>query len=122
MTKAKLYSDLLVCLDLGQALLNPDHRGTNNQPIEVGDVGFMQSGRFITVFNVFKPASDPIHEEFGVPDGFQPLVARSVSTFVKPPGLRASQTVRREDGSSRLGDEPGERVTIYQYITFGHLP
>ena len=55
----------------GHALWDPNPG--DQDPVEVGDVGFIRQGHFHRVFNALLPANHPSHERFGVPEGHEPL-------------------------------------------------
>ena len=56
----------------GHALWEPRPRKPD-RPVQVGDVGFIRTGKFHRLFNALLPADDPSHE-LGVPEYHQPLV------------------------------------------------
>ncbi|KAF5347511.1 hypothetical protein D9758_014534 [Tetrapyrgos nigripes] len=80
-----LYSQQLLCEGHGYPLLDPephligeelraDFRKAYEEGVRVGDLGLVEiSGNFKFIFNVFKPADDPINTVHGVPPDFQPL-------------------------------------------------
>ena len=57
----------------GHALWGPGPRNPD-QPVQVGDVGFIRRGKFYRFFNALLPADDPSHQELGVPEYHEPLV------------------------------------------------
>jgi hypothetical protein len=56
----------------GHALWAPGPKDPN-RPVQVGDVGFIRTGKFHRLFNALLPADDPSHER-GVPEYHEPLV------------------------------------------------
>ena len=61
----------------GYALWEPGpenlHPGAVDLAVEVGDVGYVSEGRFCRLFNVFLPADDPSHYNYGVPEYHEQL-------------------------------------------------
>jgi hypothetical protein len=56
----------------GHALWEPDP-GNLYPAVKVGDVGYIREGKFHRLFNVFLPAEDESHTDFGVPEHHEPL-------------------------------------------------
>ena len=56
----------------GHALWVPSSGGLYSA-VEVGDVGFIREGCFHRLFNVLLPKDHPSHENFGVPEHYEPL-------------------------------------------------
>lgn len=56
----------------GHALWEPSP-GELYGPVAIGDVGFIRAGKFHRIFNALLPHDDPTHENFGTPDGHEPL-------------------------------------------------
>ncbi|KAF8265480.1 hypothetical protein EI94DRAFT_1588721 [Lactarius quietus] len=64
----------------GHALWEPSP-GDPNDVVGVGDVGYINQGKFHRLFNIMLPADHPSHESFGVPDNheqFRPRVPRHI--------------------------------------------
>ena len=59
----------------GHALWDPSSGGLYTA-VEVGDVGFIRQGKFHRLFNVLLPRGHSSHENFGVPEHYEPLVTR----------------------------------------------
>ena len=79
--------------ELGLALFHP---GMDN-PIAIGDVGFIHEGKFKRFFNTFCPPTDPINVA-GTPAGFEPvpLVNRCVNCDdAYSPGVFGSKGVTK---------------------------
>ena len=57
----------------GHALWEPGP-GNLYPAVEVGDVGYIQEGKFHRLFNALLPAEDESHVDFGVPDYHEPLI------------------------------------------------
>ena len=70
----------------GHALWDPEPTNTD-RPVQVGDVGFIRTGKFHRLFNALLPADDPSHE-FGVPEDHEPLAPSLSAHIVK--GTRSS--------------------------------
>ena len=58
----------------GHALWEPSPPSLDN-PVEIGDVGFVREGRFHRLFNALLSADHPSHQ-FGVPEYHEPLVLK----------------------------------------------
>jgi hypothetical protein len=56
----------------GHALWEPSP-GELFPAVEVGDVGFIREGKFHRLFNSLLPANHPSHQNFGVPEHYEPL-------------------------------------------------
>ncbi|OCH93714.1 hypothetical protein OBBRIDRAFT_724385 [Obba rivulosa] len=69
-----VYATQLYQLNQGLPLWEPEP--THNGHALLGDVGFVQEGRFYRFFNTLRPANDDANR-FGVPEGFRPLVLPS---------------------------------------------
>jgi hypothetical protein len=60
--------------DCGYALWDPSPSpGELYDTVEVGDVGIIRDGCFRRLFNVLLPGDHPSHQNFGVPEYYQPL-------------------------------------------------
>ena len=57
----------------GHALWQPSPSKPNN-PVEIGDVGFIRNGKFHRLFNALLAADHPSHRTFGVPEYHVPLI------------------------------------------------
>ena len=51
-------------------------------PVEVGDVGFIQEGRFYRLFNVLLSADHPSHKS-GVPEYHEPLIPKLTNHVIR---------------------------------------
>ena len=75
--------------DFGYPLWQPDP-GVGNEPVAVGDVGFIHMGRFIPLFNVLLDADNQSHKGFGVPADHKPFLADAPNHIVRatcPPNM-----------------------------------
>jgi hypothetical protein len=70
-------------------------------PVEVGDVGFIDRGRFYRLFNVLLPHDDP-SQIFGVPEHYEQLVPDihplSLQGSLGPNDLRSREVTVVSDG------------------------
>jgi hypothetical protein len=57
----------------GHALWEPSP-GELYPAVEIGDVGFIREGKFHRLFNALLPADHPSHQNFGVPEHYEPLL------------------------------------------------
>ena len=67
----KVYAQELLRRSHGFPLWYPEP--TKFEEVEIGDVGFINEGRFYRLFNACREKHDPINKGNGVPDGFVPL-------------------------------------------------
>ena len=56
----------------GHALWEPSPSNPD-EPVQVGDVGFIRRGKFHRLFNALLPEDDKSHEKRGVPEHHEPL-------------------------------------------------
>ena len=68
---ACIYAEQLRMHGHGEPLWQPEPRPEDGEVL-IGDVGFIEDGRFYRLFNARFPADHPINVD-GVPDGFVPL-------------------------------------------------
>jgi hypothetical protein len=68
-----VYRDHLSALSHGPALWNPNPNKKIYNDVSIGDVGYMQEGAFIRMFNVTMPSYHPSNEVLGVPEDYDPL-------------------------------------------------
>ncbi|EIN11258.1 hypothetical protein PUNSTDRAFT_131428 [Punctularia strigosozonata HHB-11173 SS5] len=66
MAAAEVYAQQLYRLGHGLSAWEPEHE------VQIGDVGFIQDGRFIKLFNATRAENDPC-QRLGVPPYFTPL-------------------------------------------------
>lgn len=69
-TPSSSYAETLVSQGYGLPLWFPEPGKQGD--VEIGDVGFVNEGRFIRLFNAMLPATDPVNAG-GVPDDFTVL-------------------------------------------------
>lgn len=67
----QIYAEQLIPRGYGLPLWKPEPPRSGEH--EIGDVGFLQNGRFCRLFNSMKSPDDPVNI-LGVPEGFKPLV------------------------------------------------
>lgn len=87
-----IYAEQLRELQRGHPLHHPEPRPEG--PVEIGDVGYTKDGAFRRLFNVSRPANDPV-QRFGVPEDFVQLDMGAIDTFdaVLEPGPLHSRTI-----------------------------
>jgi hypothetical protein len=68
-----VYRDQLASLSLGIALWNPNPQKTIYNNVSIGDVGYLQEGTFIRMFNVMLPWGHPSNQTLGDPERFASL-------------------------------------------------
>ncbi|KAI5121739.1 hypothetical protein M0805_009029 [Coniferiporia weirii] len=96
----ELYSNKLSHLDLGYALFEPNPNGDYDM-VRVGDVGYIEGGKFEKFFNAFYPADDPANDGSDIPAGFEPIretFRRTGRLETLTPGVRQSTGVRTIGG------------------------
>ena len=105
MSTHRTYAKQLEILGYGYALYEPNPMDDYDR-VRVGDVGYIQKGKFMKLFNIFEPLDDagnPINRN--VPDLFEPLPEefREISSLEPlSPGVFKSKSVRRIGGSLEL--------------------
>ncbi|KAF8267199.1 hypothetical protein EI94DRAFT_67557 [Lactarius quietus] len=85
----------------GHALWEPSP-GDPNDVVGVGDVGYINQGKFHRLFNILLPADHPSHENFGVPDNheqFRPRIPRHIIPGILRPNnfFSAGVTLESDD-------------------------
>lgn len=75
-----VYAKHLYASLLGYTLWSPEIEGTNGLEVKIEDVGFLQEGKFIRIFNVTFHTHHEDHVKFGVADGHEPLDIKTVQT------------------------------------------
>jgi hypothetical protein len=68
-----VYRDQLAALSLGIALWDPNPQKTIYNNVSIGDVGYLQEGTFIRMFNVMLPWDHPSNQTLGDPEQFESL-------------------------------------------------
>jgi hypothetical protein len=68
-----VYQDQLTALSQGLALWNPSPPKEIYDRVSIGDVGYLQEGTFIRMFNVMLPWDHPSNHRLGVPEAYEPL-------------------------------------------------
>jgi hypothetical protein len=68
-----VYRDQLTSLSQGLALWDPTPPKDIYDNVSIGDVGYVQGGRFIRMFNVMLPWDDPSNKKLGEPDPYESL-------------------------------------------------
>ena len=77
-----IYREQLSSLYHGLALWNPKpveslHRQPNH--VSIGDVGYLDNGAFMRMFDVTLPCDDPSNTLLGTPDKYEPIELGNVS-------------------------------------------
>jgi hypothetical protein len=70
---SNVYLDQLAALSLGLALWNPSLPKSIYNNVSIGDVGYLQEGTFIRMFNVMLPWDHPSNGILGIPEPYEPL-------------------------------------------------
>jgi hypothetical protein len=68
-----VYQKHLSFLSHGLALWHPSPLERIYDRVSIGDVGYIDEGAFIRMFNVTRPWDDPSNGNFGNPDQYEPL-------------------------------------------------
>jgi hypothetical protein len=108
-----IYTNQLRVYRRGHPLYHPEPP-EGEIPVQIGDVGYTKQGAFCRLFNVCRPANDPIHRELGVPEGFQPLDMGRILTYGQElePGPLHGETI------SRTNFDIGAHAHGYAHLRF----
>ena len=68
-----VYRDELTSLSHGLALWNPNPPKDIYNNVSIGDVGYLQKGTFIRMYNVMLPWDHPSNRTLGIPEPYEPL-------------------------------------------------
>jgi hypothetical protein len=68
-----VYQKHLSFLSQGLALWSPNPLENIYDRVSIGDVGYIDEGAFIRMFNVIRPSDDPSNGNYGEPDHYEPL-------------------------------------------------
>jgi hypothetical protein len=68
-----VYRDQLSALSLGLALWNTNPQRNLYSHVTIGDVGYLQDGTFIRMFNVMLPWDDLLNRTLGQPETYEIL-------------------------------------------------
>jgi hypothetical protein len=68
-----VYRDQLTALSQGLALWNPSPPKKIYNNVSIGDVGYLQEGTFIRMFNVMLPWDHPSNRTIGHPEPYESL-------------------------------------------------
>lgn len=92
----------------GHALWEPSH-GDLYPPVEIGDVGFIREGKFHRLFNALLPGDHPSHQNFGVPEHYEPLqlnMSRHIDTgTLSPNNFRSKYVMAVPSGAGVFASE-----------------
>ena len=72
-TPSNVYWNQLLALSHGIALWNPNPPNKIFNNVSIGDVGYLQEGTFIRMFNVMLPWNHPSNRTFGDPEPYESL-------------------------------------------------
>lgn len=90
----------------GHALWEPDPGELyNHRSVEIGDVGFIRDGKFHRIFNALLPHDHPTHQNFGTPEGHEPLqigIEKHIDIGELSPNDFCSRTVSRVSGGLNI--------------------
>ena len=78
-----VYQDQLSDLSQGVALWIPSPPRSLYNCVSIGDVGYLQEGTFIRMFNVMLPYDDPSNQTLGKPEPYDPLDCGPFSNILK---------------------------------------
>jgi hypothetical protein len=70
---SKVYQDQMTTLSYGLALWNPSPPKEIYDKVSIGDVGYLQEGSFIRLFNVMLPWSHESNRTLGEPEPYESL-------------------------------------------------
>ena len=70
---SNVYQDQLSSPSQGLALWNPKPPKDIHDRVSIGDVGYLQEGTFIRMFNVMLPWDDLSNGTLGHPDPYEPV-------------------------------------------------
>jgi hypothetical protein len=73
MSHFNVYRDQLASLSQGIALWNPPPLKDVYDKVSIGDVGYLQDGSFVRMFNVMLPWDDPSNATLGDPEEYESL-------------------------------------------------
>ena len=82
-TPSNVYRDQLSALSRGIALWNPNPPKDIYNNVSIGDVGYLQEGTFIRMFNVMLPWDHPSNKTLGNPTPFESLDCGPFSSTLK---------------------------------------
>lgn len=111
-----VYQKHLSFLSQGFALWSPNPLGSIYDRVSIGDVGYIDEGAFVRMFNVILPWDDPSNRNFGQPDEYEPLQFHGNAirrTTFDAKDHCSSSVFRGEYANSALATspEPAGRIT-----------
>ncbi|PIL25477.1 hypothetical protein GSI_13367 [Ganoderma sinense ZZ0214-1] len=83
----EVYTKLLFKRVHGYPLWEPEP--TQSGEVLIGDVGYVLDGGFYRLFNATLPADHPVHAQYGVPNGHEPLNLPDILRHHRPHALQA---------------------------------
>jgi hypothetical protein len=98
-----IYQEQLSSTSHGLALWKPNPEGLYHQ-VSIGDVGYVDEGAFIRMFNVTLPCDDKSNKTFGDPFHYDLLPSDSFTTRSETFGTldHYSRGVSREDNAHNI--------------------
>jgi len=116
-----IYQEQLSSINHGLALWKPNPEGLYGR-VSIGDVGYMNEGAFIRMFNVTLPWDDESNKTFGDPFHYEPLSSKSFTirseTFGKSDHY--SRGVFREDNAHNIHAKTPDQAEGVTYECLGH--
>ncbi|KAI5121737.1 hypothetical protein M0805_009028 [Coniferiporia weirii] len=111
----ELYSNKLTSLYLGYALFEPNPHGIYDM-VRVGDVGYIEDGKFVKLFNAFHRANAyPANSGSKFPTNFKPIVEnhRDIDELESlDPGIRQSTHVQIVGGDLTVSGPAPSAVLV----------
>ncbi|KAJ3554389.1 hypothetical protein NM688_g3138 [Phlebia brevispora] len=105
---AEIYAKQLSSYSYGYPLWFPDAISTAGEP-QLGDVGYINNGRFLRLFNITVGPGHPWNRRYGVPHNFTPLCLPEEYTLDEPryltPNLFQSRSVKTTRTAAQLAIE-----------------
>ena len=80
---SNVYLGQLSAPTQGIALWDPKPLKEFYDKVSIGDVGYLQEGTFIRLFNVILPWGHPSNAKLGVPESYKPLNYAQLSNSLK---------------------------------------
>ncbi|KZS99558.1 uncharacterized protein LAESUDRAFT_667857 [Laetiporus sulphureus 93-53] len=73
----------------------------------IGDVGFLQGGAFIRLFNATRPADDEVNNVYGVPDDFERLILKPRDINERSNAINAGAVCSKTVTTAKVDAEVG---------------
>ncbi|RDX40538.1 hypothetical protein OH76DRAFT_1366095 [Lentinus brumalis] len=115
-----VYTKLLFRRGHGYPLWEPEP--TKAGEVLVGDVGYILEGSFYRLFNATLPAGHAVHQQWGVPDGYEPFIYPDTllhrRAHALQPGPICSTSVVARSVDASLGVGPGAPAGVVAQLRF----